>query len=231
MPEIDLSWLGLAELAAIVSTVIALASLLLNFVLVRKQANIQIEDLKAQVDRDILSWSAGAISALSAAETSLRMAAKNKFPGEFSAKLLSNSVELSAMADHGRLFFPNLPDPFHGSHKEAAFRGLRPPILDALVFAHYAVDRVPTDPDELERVADFMWLCRRMLVSEVQKSVDPRRRTRVLADLADTTEKQQKHGFREAGGLAIHLGTIFPGILEEKDDAAWSTGYVSADDT
>ena len=55
--------------------------------------------------------------------------------------------------------------------KESAFRGSRPPILDALVFAHMELVSVK-EGEEID--ADFLRKCRRLVVSEMQDHLDPR---------------------------------------------------------
>ena len=229
MGEFAFPSIGAAEIAAVVSTAIAVASLVLNFVLVRRQSAIQLEDLKAQVDRDILGWAGEAMRALAEAERVI-CELKSHGNGEvFEMSRYEVSSRLSELADRGRLFFPNLPDPFHGHQKEAAFRGLRPPVLDAMVFAHYAVLRVTPGTHDPNAIAGFLRRCRRVLVSEVQVAIDPRRRTRVISTLSKARGAEPKLGFRQAGELAAALDGLFPGVLDEQHDVAWSTGYLKAE--
>jgi hypothetical protein len=229
MADFEFPHVGAAEIAATVSTAVAVASLALNFVLVRRQAAIQLEDLKAQVDRDILGWAGEAMRALAEAERVICELRSHGNGEVFEMSRYEVSSRLSELADRGRLFFPNLPDPFHGRDREAAFQGLRPPILDAMVFAYHAVERVQPSQHNPGAVADFLRRCRRVLVSEVQVAIDPRRRARVIAALSKARGGGGRQGFRHAGELAAALEDLFPGVTEQQKDVAWTRGYLEAD--
>ena len=83
--------------------------------------------------------------------------------------------------DRGRLFFPNLNPDRKGAEKEGAYRGHRPPILDALMWTYHELEALtreggPASDDS----AGFIDECRRLLVSELQAYLDPRRKDEIV---------------------------------------------------
>jgi hypothetical protein len=81
------------------------------------------------------------------------------------------------------MYFPNIQKESHGQHKDSAFRGHRRPILDALTDAYGAAAEFKFgDAAQMKRIREEIYLSRRRFVSELQKSVDPDRRLRFLAE-------------------------------------------------
>ncbi|MEM1146736.1 MAG: hypothetical protein AAGH49_03025, partial [Pseudomonadota bacterium] len=113
----------------------------------------------------------------------------------------------------GRLFFPNINPEGLGVDKEAAYRGKRPPILDALMFAYYEVEALtrqggPTADNSAEFIED----CRRLLVSELQAHFDPRRRDTIV-DRYDTQRLDHRRAAIErASALRSMLKSRRPGL-------------------
>jgi hypothetical protein len=88
--------------------------------------------------------------------------------------LLSALERISSLIDRGRWFFPNSWCEEYGQEKQPAYRGLRQPILDALVDGYRTIEslRISKDPAQLTHLVRSQ----RMFVSEVQLVLDPRRR-------------------------------------------------------
>jgi hypothetical protein len=104
--------------------------------------------------------------------------------------LLTSIQKLSSLVDRGRWFFPNLWADEYGQNKEPAFRGLRQPILDCLMDAHYAVKRLYElkQNDDIEQENDAVHElvhCQRIFVSEVQQVLNPRRREREIERITE----------------------------------------------
>ena len=152
---------------AVVSAIIALFGALLSGRETRKQRKLMTETLRQRLDGASINWGDEAIEALADAEglTHQDMSANAK------ADRIQIAQRLSALADRGRLFFPNHEEGGKGAEKEAAFRGSRPPILDALVLAHLEIVSMG-DGDKID--AEFLRRCRRLVVSELQDHLDPR---------------------------------------------------------
>ena len=213
---------GINEWVAIGSAALALVSFLFNWAVVARQTAMQAEGLKAQMEADLLAWANEAIDVLS--EAAALAGARGVSMDELAlrgdkARLM---WRLSGIADRGRLFFPNLAPHAHGTDKEGAFKGFRPPVLDAVIFAYQRLERMEArnvGPDS--EVEAFLRDCRRALVSEVQRSVDPRRRGRMMRKLAGTGHAREGAGFDDARRLAERLEAAHPGILVQSRDNAW----------
>ena len=169
--------LGVNEWVAIGSALIAVLSFVFNWAVVRRQMAMQYESLRAQMDGEMMAWAHEAIDLVSDGARLAKGRGLAYGEQELRPMLLETAQRLSAAADRGRLFFPNVEHHKHGQDKEAAFQGFRPVILDAVIFAHYQVDKIePSGAGPDQAAADYLTKCRRLLVSEVQSAVDPRRR-------------------------------------------------------
>jgi hypothetical protein len=71
---------------------------------------------------------------------------ENRFPEERRAL----RVRLSALADEGRYFFPNLEHPTLGAEKDAPFQGVRHPAIDPLIFAYDALGNAKKTDESLK---------------------------------------------------------------------------------
>src|SRR5262249_42453385 len=158
------------------SAALALVSVVLNWMVVSRQTQVQAEQLRAAADAEVMNWANAAIDCLSEGVALARGRGSAYSAEQLRPRLLEVSNRLSSLADRGRLFFPNHEHATHGSDKESAFKGFRPVILDTVIFAHFQLDRIDPEASGPDNVAcDYLVKCRRLLVSEVQDAVDPRR--------------------------------------------------------
>ncbi len=214
---------GLETWLAVGSAALAIASFVLNWRIVSRQMTMQFESLKAQMDADMLSWAHEASDALSEGVLLARGRGSCFPPDEMRVRRLGAAQKLSSLADRGRLFFPNHAPDSHGHDREAAFRGFRPPILDTVVFGYYQLDRLDCDgagPDT--DAADYLIRCRRLLISELQQAIDPRRRGQMLTRLSKNRRDGAGSDFKAAADLGETLEARFPGVLIQRRDAAWT---------
>jgi hypothetical protein len=220
-----MAWLsdwGVNEWVAAVSALLALVSLVLNWLVVRRQTAMQFESLKAQMDSEVLAWVHEAIDLVSQGATLARGRGAIYSREEFGRLALETGQKLSSAADRGRLFFPNEAPHAHGQDKEAAFQGFRPPILDAVVFACGQVERLdPNGAGADEDALAFLVKCRRLLVSEAQNAIDPRRRGQMLRRLAVGRVDDKKSAFAIAAELGEAIEARYPGYLVQRRDATW----------
>jgi len=207
-----MTW-GINEWIAVVSAVIAVASLALNWLIVRRQTELQFETLKVEMDAEVFAWSHEAIDAVSQGVALTRSAHLHE-PDEFQRLAIACEHKLSALADRGRLFFPNENPHLHGVQNEGAFQGIRPPILDAIVFACCQMAQIAAQAggQSFEPTAEFLIKCRRLLVSEAQNAVDPRRRGAMLKRLAIGRMDDTKSNFDVAYDLGKALDARYPGL-------------------
>ncbi|MBL8546785.1 MAG: hypothetical protein JNL81_09980 [Hyphomonadaceae bacterium] len=214
---------GVNEYVAVGSALLAVISLVFNWLVVNKQTELQTATLRVEMDSEVIAWSQEAIDAVSDGVALARgRGAEGYTPGEFRRTVSEASQRLSSLADRGRLFFPNHQHETHGAQKERAFQGYRQPILDAVVFACARLDRMDTTlttPDTA--TADYLVKCRRLLVSEAQNAVDPRR-SREMLDRLDVGRRDDKvSAFRTAAEIGEEMEALFPGFLLERRDEAW----------
>jgi hypothetical protein len=213
---------GVNEWVAAVSAILALASFALNWALVQRQNKLQFESLKAQMDADVMHWAHETIDLVSEASALARGRGAQYPPDEFGRRALEVSAKLSSAADRGRLFFPNEAPTQHGADKEGAFQGFRPPVLDAVVFAYSQLDRTRQEnggPDEA--ACDYLIKCRRLLVSELQNAIDPRRRGAMLEQLAEGRLDDKRSSFHVAAELGEALEARYPGTLVQRRGPDW----------
>lgn len=170
--------LAFAEIVALVSAGVAILSLVLNNQVVRKQIALQAEEIRAAVDIEKTRWLAETLDLFAEAEA---LTLGGWTTPEREADRLRLAQKLSTQADQGRLSFPNLDPHRKGQENPLAYQGSRQPAIDAVILAHDLLIALPSlegvDGKEMQRL---LFACRRVLVSEVQKSVDPRRRAQAL---------------------------------------------------
>ncbi len=216
----DIASFGVNEWVTAGSAALALLSFLFNFAVVNRQTAMQAEALRAHMDAELQDWAQEAVDILSEACAFADRHAE--WPDEPRRARVALLWRLSAIADKGRLFFPNLAPDTHGHDKEGAFKGYRPPVLDAVIFAYQMLEKMDVrniGPDQ--DTATFLRDCRRALISEVQRAVDPRRRGRMLERLAKAGRQHRSDGFLEANALAERLETRYPGTLVSTRGPEW----------
>ncbi|OQW63119.1 MAG: hypothetical protein A4S17_07300 [Proteobacteria bacterium HN_bin10] len=216
-----MNW-GVNEWVAVLSALLAVVSLALNWLVVRRQTELQYETLRAEMDAEVIAWAHEAIDHISRAAALARGRGVTYAAEELRRLAFESCQGLSSIADRGRLFFPNESPETHGRDKEAAFQGYRPPILDAVVFASTRIGRLETDIAEPDKdAADFLTKCRRLLVSEAQNAIDPRRRGQMLRRLAVGRMDDKTSAYALAAELGEALESLYPGYLLQRRDAAW----------
>lgn len=219
--ENAMNWISanLDVVLALGSALVALVSALVARGETRRQRHLQEEELRRRVDQASLDWGHEAIDTMGeAAGLALSPMISDL---ERRHKRLEIARRLSALADRGRFFFPNLDPDNHGADKEAAFRGKRPPILDALIYAYHEVLQIGEDGIRGEDSAGFITECRRLLVSELQEHLDPRRLEELLGRVNDQKKTEREEALRTAGRLGVVLDVRRPGLLVKAGDNGW----------
>ncbi len=216
-----MNW-GVNEWVAVISAIVAVISFGLNWLVVRRQTELQYETLRAEMDAEVIAWAHEAIDQVSQAIALARGRGVAYSAEEMRRLSFETCQRLSSIADRGRLFFPNESPETHGRDKEAAFQGYRPPILDAVVFASSRIGRFDVSGAEPDKAAaEFLAKCRRLLVSEAQNAIDPRRRSQMLRRLAVGRLDDKTSAYTLAAELGEGLESLYPGYLLERRDAVW----------
>ncbi len=188
----------------------------------RKQRRLQLETLRQRIDGASIEWGAEAIDLLGEAGSVAYMC-RSPVPND-TIDVAKQDVarRISSMVDRGRLFFPNINPDSKGAEKEGAYRGHRPPVLDAMMYAYYEVQEIsrnqgPSPQDS----ANFIFDCRRLLVSELQAHLDPRRRDELVGRYNHQREGHRTEALVRAGRLGVTLDARRPGLLTALDDHGW----------
>ena len=180
----------------------------------RKQRGIQLENLRHGLDAQSLGWGNQCIDVLTRAATFARTRQHQSNDASFFQQRINLMLAISALVERGRLFFPNI-DPHHkGADKEVAYRGERPPILDALMYAYYEIEALSRQGGPTaDNSADYIDDCRRLLVSELQAHFDPRRRDAIVDRYDDQRLDHRSEAIARAKGLKTQLKSRRPNLI------------------
>ena len=209
-------------LIAIGSAAVAVISALLSARETRKQRGLQVETLRQRIDGASIAWGNEAIDLLGEAGSVADMC-RTPVPNDaIDEAKMDVARRISSLVDRGRLFFPNVNPSSKGAEKEGAYRGHRPPVLDALMYAFYEVQEIsrgsgPSPQDS----ANYIFDCRRLLVSELQAHLDPRRRDEIVDRYNHQREARRDDALLRAGRLGLTLDARRPGLLTELGDRGW----------
>lgn len=183
-----LNWVrdNLDIIVAVMSAAVAVFGALISRNETRKQRALQLENLRQGLDAQSLGWGNLCIDTLNRAAMFARTRRHQKDDAAFLQQRVNLMLALSSLVERGRLFFPNIDPSSKGAEKEGAYRGSRPPILDALMYAYYEVEALTRqDGPTADNSAEFIEDCRRLLVSELQAHFDPRRRDALVGRYDD----------------------------------------------
>ncbi|MFN7054459.1 hypothetical protein [Hyphomonas sp.] len=187
---------------AILSAIVALISAFVARGETAKQRRLQTERLRQGIDVASLDWGAGAIDALARAAAFARTKHMHTNDMAFEAARAGLLINLSTLVDRGRMFFPNIAADQSAADKESAYQGTRPPILDALMFPYHELTCLAREGGPTgEESGAFIDECRRLLVSELQAHLDPRR----LDQIVGRYDQRALHMRKEALGRAKAL--------------------------
>lgn len=199
---------------AIGSALVALVSAVVARSETRRQRRLQTEHLRQSIDAASLEWGNHAIDALGRASMFARTRHLQANEGTFAGGKTSLMINLSALVERGRMFFPNLDADNKGMDKDGAYRGHRPPILDAIMWAYFELDALTRDGDPPgDNSADFIDDCRRLMVSELQAHLDPRRLDKIIERYDDQTNENRRQAIDRANALKTRLESRRPGLV------------------
>lgn len=207
-------------LVALSSAIVAVIGALISQNETRKQRDLQLENLRHGLDAQSLGWGNHCIDVLNRAAMFARTRQHQSSDASFFQQRVNLLLALSSLVERGRLFFPNI-DPSHkGVEKEGAYRGSRPPILDALMFAYYELEALTRQGGPTaDNSAEFIENCRRLLVSELQAHFDPRRRDAMVERYDDQRLEHRSDAIARANDLKTLLKSRRPGLnLSDREE-------------
>ena len=214
---IDTIWQMLADnvgtVVTVLSAIAAVIGALASRAETRKQRQLRTEQLRQSIDSSSLDWGSAAIDTLVRAAMLARTRHLHGNEGAFQTARAATLINLSSLIDRGRMFFPNLDETKKGVEKDGAYRGSRPPILDAMVWAHSEIQALTRDGGPTgDNSAAFIDDCRRLVVSELQAHLDPRRLNQVVGRYNGQTRAHQQQAIDRAEALRQQLLTRRPGV-------------------
>jgi hypothetical protein len=214
---IDTIWQMLADnvgtVVTVLSAIAAVIGALASRAETRKQRQLRTEQLRQSIDSSSLDWGSAAIDTLVRAAMLARTRHLHANEGAFQTARAATLINLSSLIDRGRMFFPNLDETKKGVEKDGAYRGSRPPILDAMVWAHSEIHALTRDGGPTgDNSAAFIDDCRRLVVSELQAHLDPRRLNQVVGRYNGQTRAHQQQAIDRAEALRQQLLTRRPGV-------------------
>lgn len=198
---------------ALSSAVVAVLGALISRNETRKQRELQMENLRHSVDSQSLGWGNACIDVLNRAAMFARTRQHQANDASFLQQRINLMLSISSLVERGRMFFPNIDPHTKGGEKDGAYRGSRPPILDALMYAYYEVEALTRQGGPTaENSADFIEDCRRLLVSELQAHFDPRRRDAIVERYDDQRLDHRSDAIERADSLKSILKSRRPGL-------------------
>lgn len=216
-------WLkGNAEIfIGILSAIVAVVSAVIARGETRKQRKLATERLRQSIDAASLDWGAAAIDTMARCATFVRTRHLHANEGAFMAAKSNMLILLSTLVDRGRMFFPNIDPDGMGAEKEGAYRGLRPPILDALMYTYSEIEATEREGGlPSEESGAFIDECRRLLVSELQAHLDPRRLNKIVERYDDQSKATRKNSLQQAASLRGRLLTRRPNVVLDRGFAS-----------
>ena len=200
---------------AIGSAFIAVVSALIARGETHAQRRLQQAAVRVEIDRQGLDWGNEVIVVMAEAGA-LATGEAQLSEHAFSTRQCDVAARLSALGDRGRLFFPNYHPETKGAEKEGAYQGHRPPILFAVIVAHYQVKMLRHGDTRTGRLsADFLFQLRRLFVSELQAFLDPNHRN----SLVERASQMDDETYMRAARLALDFECRHPGVLAAYNDA------------
>lgn len=187
----------------------------------RRQQMIQTEALRINIDNASLEWGNAAIDTMGRAAA--LASARHQFTEDaaFQSNKTNLMIALSSLIERGRMFFPNLEPESKGGEKVAAFKGERPPILDALMWAYHETSALQREGGPTgDNSAAFITDCRRLLVSELQGHLDPNRLNAIIGRYDKQKSIQRNEAIQCADDLKQTLKSRRPSLVIDEHHVA-----------
>jgi len=206
-------------IVTVVSAVFAVIGAIASHLETRRQEKIRVETLRMHVDGASLDWGSAAIDLMGRMEMFAKTRRQQANDQSFETNKINLLMQLSSLIERGRMFFPNIDPQKKGAQKEGAYRGHRPPILDAMVFAYYELEAMNRQEGPTgENSASFFQECRRLLVSELQAHTDPRRRDMILGRYDKQRRSHREEALTSASSLKNRLKARRPHLEFERTE-------------
>jgi hypothetical protein len=153
------------------------------------QRRIQILSLRRQYDSDLRKWADEVSEVMTEAVFLCKLDPAKLAANEFFTRRHNIRIRLSALADRGRWFLPNVNPDEHGQHKPVAFRGFRQPSLDSVIGAFRLVGGLSYQEQapNLECMSELVRI-KKSFVSELQSILDPNEKEKETTKLIESLD-------------------------------------------
>jgi len=173
-------------LAGILTGLAALAA----YYAATRQNRLTATSIAADWLRDLRAWASEAVDVLAEATYTCRKG-DPALSSDDQATISRCRCRLSALIDRGRFLLPNERESDYGDHKASAYKGLRPPALDALVAAERILGEVMDLFSFPDRKSALIGV-RREFVSTVQAILDPRSTNKTVAKILQHAQEDRQ---------------------------------------
>lgn len=208
-------------IVTVASAIFAIIGAITSHLETRRQERIRVETLRMHVDGASLDWGFQAIDVLGRIAMFARTRRSQTSDQAFHNNKVNLMIQLSSIIDRGRMFFPNIDPSGKGAEKEGAYRGSRPPILDAMVYAYYELESMTREGGPTgDNSAAYFDDCKRLVVSELQAHTDPRRRDMILGRYDKQRRNHREDAINRAGTLKNKLKARRPQLDFERPEEA-----------
>ncbi len=145
--------------------------------LAEEEHKLLFEQVRTERDSDVIRWTRECVSVLAELESEVAFSTPSPNNTSQQSSLRAHCHRLSALIDHGRLFFPNQAPEKKGSDRPPAYQGYRQIILTVLVRAYDKMMKFDTQAgsEERDKLRKSLIRLRRLFVSEAQLAINPRR--------------------------------------------------------
>jgi len=172
-------------LVGVISAAIALAAAAVTIYYSKKTHKVSALTIRMQYFSELREWARDVGVVLSESVHLCEINPDNMPRKSFHEMQHDVKVRLSALIDQGRWFFPNLTSESHGAEKEKAFQGYRHTVLDVLVFTYKLVKRMEAGTCLAnDKIKEEMVSHKRVFISEIQTTLDPRALSKEFSDIA-----------------------------------------------
>ena len=202
--ETMIEWLHahIATLIGVLAAIVAAGSAVISGNETLKQRRLQQQNLRHGIDAQSLSWGNASIDALARAEMFARTRQHQSNDQSFFQQRVNMLLTLSSLLERGRLLFPT-----------ADQSDLRPPILEAVHFAHCEIEALTRQGGPTaDNSANFIEACRRLVITELHAHLDPRRLQTLVGRYGEQGSAGPGDVTVRINGLKAMLKSRRPGI-------------------
>jgi hypothetical protein len=150
----------------------------------RNAISVDVNNFQLEYFRDLRAWADEVVEVMSEAGYLCEFNVSDWGNDELSKRQYYLRHRLSALADRGRWFLPNVQEDEAGTERETAYRGFRQRPLGAILRVHKLATKISLkDSVSNSKIKENIFNERRTFVSEIQVILDPRTREQEFKEI------------------------------------------------